>query len=126
MVGSLKATGEAVQPKKVSEENPMFRTCVLAVATSLACSSASADHFNQRNIIDLCRSDTSFDSTCFTYLAAYRDLIGFLIFSSDEDRARLLCLIQVPTVDIAQRVATASETDRSGQVADLLIDEFCP
>jgi hypothetical protein len=126
MVGSLKAIGEAAKPKKAIEENPMFRVFVLAVATSFVCSSASADHFNQRNIIDLCRSDTSLDSTCFTYLAAYRDLIGFLIFSSDEDRERVLCLSQVPTADIAQGVATASETDRSGQVADLLIAEFCP
>lgn len=104
----------------------MFRVWMLATATLCFGGSASADHFNQRNIIELCQSDTSFNSLCYTYLAAYRDLIGFLVFSTDEERARLLCLSSVPTEDIVQKMATASETDvRSGQVAYLLIDEFC-
>ena len=103
----------------------MFRTCLLSISISCAFGSASADHFNQRNIIELCQSDTSFSSTCYTYLAAYRDLLGFLSFATDEDRARVLCLGQVPTDVMAQRLATASETDRPGQVADLLINEFC-
>ena len=87
-----------------------------------------ADNFNQKNIIELCKRDASFDSTCYTYLAAYRDLLGFFAFSTNEERERLFrCLAnpELTTERIAQRLTLAEETKRSGQVADLLLNEFC-
>ena len=42
--------------------------------------SAFADHFNQRNIIEECAQDTSFDSRCYTYIAAYRDFVSFFFW----------------------------------------------
>ena len=107
----------------------MFRSFrrVIILSFCLLPSVGSADHFNKRNLIDLCKEDTSFYSTCYTYLAAYRDLIGFLIFSSEEERTRLLCLSSpnLTTERIARRLTVAEETERPGQVADLLIEEFC-
>ncbi len=87
-----------------------------------------ADHFGQRNIIELCKQDASFDSTCYTYLAAYRDLMGFFVFATDEERARLLRCLTNPDLTtelIARRLTVAEESKRPGQVADLLISEFC-
>lgn len=103
----------------------MLKTLLLSLTFSSIVGNASADHFNQRNMIELCKEDASFDSACYTYIAAYRDLIGFMLFSSDEDRAKVLCLSNVSTDKIVRRLTVASETERPGQVADLLIDEFC-
>lgn len=105
----------------------MFRKIVLAVVMCCISAPVFADHFNQRNIITLCNEDTSFDSTCYTYLAAYRDLIGFLMFSTEEERAKLLCLVNpsITTERIARQIAVADETEQSGQIADLLIEEIC-
>jgi hypothetical protein len=100
---------------------------VIILSLYLLPSVGRADHFSQRNLIDLCKEDTSFDSTCYTYLAAYRDLVGFLVHSTEEERIRLLCLSNpnLTTDRIARRLTVADETRRPGQVAYLLMEEFC-
>ena len=104
--------------------NKLFLISVVSVVSS----PVYADHFNQRSIIELCNEDSSFGSNCYTYVAAYRDLMGFLVFSTDEERARLLgCLtnMDLTTESITRRLAQSEETNRPGQVADLLLKEFC-
>ena len=85
-----------------------------------------ADHFNTRNLLAECRKDKSFSSSCTTYVAAYQDLIGFLIFSSSEQRAKILCLSQTPTNDIVNALGsmTLRSTDPQ-RIGDFLIKEFC-
>ena len=64
------------------------------------------------------------DSTCYTYLAAYRDLIDYIIIhGSEENLVRLLCLSRMPTDKIAKRLTIADA--KNGTVAELLMDEFC-
>lgn len=103
----------------------MFRNISISVWLLVGASPSFADQFNQKNIVDLCAEDASFESRCFTYIAAYKDLLGYLVWSTDEERARLLCLLNVSTDRIVRRLPVATETDRPGQVADLLVREFC-
>ena len=85
-----------------------------------------ADHWNTRNLLNACDDDNAFASSCYTYLGAYKDLLGYMIFSSDEERAALLCILDVPTADIAQTLSemTLRSTDPQ-RIGDFLIKEFC-
>jgi len=85
-----------------------------------------ADYFNTRNLLAECQKDTSFSSSCTTYVAAYQDLIGFLIFSTDEQRGEILCLSQIPTKDIVNALGnmTLRSTDPQ-RIGDFLTKEFC-
>jgi hypothetical protein len=49
-----------------------------------------------------------------------------MIFSSNEERAALLCLLDVPTADIAQALSDMSLRSTDPQrIGDFLIKEFC-
>lgn len=87
---------------------------------------SSADHWNTRNLLNTCRDDNAFTSPCYTYLGAYKDILGYMVFSSDDERAALLCLLDVPTVDIAQALSNMSLRSTDPQrIGDFLIKEFC-
>lgn len=85
---------------------------------------AGADHFNTRNIKQLCAEDNAFESRCYTYIAAYKDFLGFLVTATEDDRARLSCLFDLETQRIAERLAN-QQPGGSWQIARWIIDEFC-
>ena len=103
-----------------------MRTKVFAISmfAVFVAQQSSADHFNQRNIIEECAKDSTFDSRCYTYIAAYKDLLGYFVFSDDSKRARLLCLLDVPTELMTKNIPTAIPTS-DPRVADLLVKRFC-
>lgn len=85
-----------------------------------------ADRFNTRNLLAECQKDTFFSSSCTTYVAAYKDLIGFLIFSTDEQRGEILCLSQIPTNDIVNVLGNMTlRINDPHRIGDFLIKEFC-
>lgn len=85
-----------------------------------------ADHFNTGNLLDECRKDTSFSGACSTYVGAYKDLIGFLIFSTEERRDEIFCLRSVGRKVIVDALSemTLRSTDPH-RISDFLIKEFC-
>ena len=87
--------------------------------------SASADHFNQRNIIEECAQDTSFNSICYTYIAAQKDFLAFWVRATEEDRMRSLCLYRLTTKRLVERLAQSEPLTDSYQVPYLIFDEFC-
>lgn len=115
---------------KLSSKNDVWKIPLIRVIFCLLfCVSGTvgyADHFNTRNLLAECQKDTSFSSSCTTYVAAYKDLIGFLIFSTDEQRGKILCLSQIPTNDIVNALGhmTLRSTDPH-RIGDFLIKEFC-
>lgn len=90
-----------------------------------AATNASADHFNQGNIIAECSKDSSFDSRCYTYLAAYKDFLAFFIRATDAERVRSLCMLELETERVARRLAQAEPLPSGYMVSDLILDEFC-
>ena len=90
-----------------------------------AATSASAEYFNQRNIIDSCASDSSFGSKCYTYLAAYRDFMAFMVRATDAEREKAMCVFSLETERVATRLAQATPLSTGYQVPKLIIDEFC-
>ena len=85
---------------------------------------ASADHFNKRNIAELCAADKEFSSRCYTYIAAYQDFLAFFVHATEEDRANSLCLLNLETQRIADRLAS-EQPGGSPQIARWIMDEFC-
>jgi len=103
----------------------MIRLAILIVLSCVATHSF-ADHWNTRNLLDACDDDNGFASPCYTYLGAYKDILGYMIFSSNEDRATLLCLWDVPTADMALALSDMSLRSTDPQrIGDFLIKEFC-
>ena len=90
-----------------------------------AATNASAEYFNQRNIIEKCARDNSFGSTCYTYLAAYRDFLAFMARATETERAKSLCIYGLETQRVAKRLAQAKPLPNSYQVPALIVDEFC-
>ena len=68
---------------------------IITSALMLLASHASAEYFKQRNIIRECAKDTSFGSTCYTYLAAYSDFLGFFARATDAQRAKSVCILSL-------------------------------
>ena len=101
----------------------MGRVLVL-ISIFLFANQASADHFNKRNIAQLCAADKEFSSTCYTYIAAYKDFLAFFVRATEEERARSLCLLDLETHQIADRLAS-EQPGGSPQIARWIIDEFC-
>ena len=64
-----------------------MRIAVITFWMLFAATNVSAEYFNQRNIIEECSKDSSFGSTCHTYLAAYRDFMTFMVFAPDGEAA---------------------------------------
>lgn len=88
--------------------------------------SAQAGHYNPHNLIDECKQDDSFESKCFTYLAAYRDLLwAFVVAEDDAKRAKLLCLLDVPTKDIARHLKSLPNPYSHQDLPDFLVNRFC-
>lgn len=105
--------------------NLMMRVAIIATIYCFA-TYGFADHWNTRNLLNACDDDSAFASPCYTYLGAYKDLLGYMIFSSDEERAALSCLLDVPTADIAQALSDMSLRSTDPQrIGDFLIKEFC-
>lgn len=103
----------------------MIRLAILVILIGVATHSY-ADHWNTRNLLNACREDNAFASPCYTYLGAYTDVLGYMIFSSDEERAALLCLLDVPTADMARALSDMSVRSTDPQrIGDFLIKEFC-
>ena len=98
---------------------------IIAALIVLSWTPVSAEHFNQDNIIDECAKDTSFNSICYTYIAAYSDFLAFYTMTSDENRKRILCLRKLKTRRIIERLAVAEPTAKDYRVPKLIIDEFC-
>ena len=65
-----------------------MRIAVITFWMLFAATSASAEYFNQHNIIKECARDNSFGSECYTYLAAYRDFMAFMVRATDADARR--------------------------------------
>ena len=86
---------------------------------------SNADHFNQNNIIAECSTDRSFSSSCYTYVAAYKDFLSWFIRASEEEQVRSLCILRVNTDRITERLASSSKTEGSYQVTDLILAELC-
>lgn len=98
----------------------------VAALMFLCASQSYADHFNTNNLLNECSRDTSFESSCYTYVAAYSDLLGFFIFSAAEERNKIFCLSRVPTPEIVKALGkmTIRSTDPH-RIGDFLIKEFC-
>ncbi len=90
-----------------------------------ATTNASADYFNQRNIIEECAKDSSIGSTCYIYLAAYADFLAWFGHATDAQRARSVCILSLETERIAKRLAQAKPLSSGYQVTELIVDEFC-
>lgn len=103
----------------------MIRLAILVILSGVATHSF-ADHWNTRNLLDACDDDNAFASPCYTYLGAYKDVLSYMIFSSIEERAALLCLLDVPTADIALALSDMSLRSTDPQrIGNFLIKEFC-
>ena len=102
-----------------------MRIGIVTLWILLAATSASAEYYNQRNIVDKCAKDSSFGSECYTYLAAYRDFIAFMARATDAERAKVSCIFGLDTKRVAKRLAQAKPLSQSYQVPKLIIDEFC-
>ena len=102
-----------------------MKKLIISILLILIWTPVSAEHFNQDNIIDECGEDTSFNSTCYTYIAAYKDFLAFYTRTSDENRERILCLRKLTTKRIVERLAVAKPTAKDYRVPKLIIDEFC-
>lgn len=74
-----------------------MRIWIIVLWMAFASTSASAEYFNQRNIVDKCARDSSFGSECYTYLAAYRDLMAFMIRATDTERVKATCIFSLDT-----------------------------
>lgn len=108
------------------EEMLYVKAVLLAVFITSFSSAALSDHFNTRNLLGVCKEDASFNGNCFTYIAAYKDLLGFFVLSSPEERVAALCLLDVPTkeISVALQSFQLRPNDHS-RIADFLIAEFC-
>jgi len=103
----------------------MIRLAIFVILNGVATTSF-ADHWNTRNLLNACDDDNAFASPCYTYIGAYKDLLGYMIFSSDEERVALTCLLDVPTADITQALSDMSLRSTDPQrIGDFLIKEFC-
>jgi len=102
-----------------------MKKLIISILLILVWTPLYAEHFNQDNIIDECAKDTSFNSTCYTYIAAYKDFLAFYTRTSDENRERILCLRKLTTKRIVERLAVAEPTAKDYRVPKLIIDEFC-
>ena len=102
------------------------KAVLFTVVITFFSSAAVSDHFNTRNLLDVCKEDASFNGNCFTYIAAYKDLLGFFVLSSPEERSAALCLLDVPTkeISVALQSFQLRPNDHS-RIADFLIAEFC-
>lgn len=103
----------------------MMRIVITTLWMLFAATSASAEYFNQHNIIKECARDNSFGSECYTYLAAYRDFMAFMVRATDAERAKALCIYSLETERVATRLAQATPLSTGYQVPKLIIDEFC-
>ena len=103
----------------------MKHIMIITSALMLLASHASAEYFNQRNIIRECAKDTSFGSTCYTYLAAYSDFLAFFARATDAQRAKSVCILSLETERVAKRLAQAKPLPSGYQVPYLIFDEFC-
>lgn len=98
----------------------------LIVPIFLVFTPVNADHFNTRNLLNSCKQDASFDSACFTYIAAYKDLLGFIVTGSPEKKKKMFCLSNVPTTEIVNVLREMRHRSSDpAQIADFLISEFC-
>jgi hypothetical protein len=102
-----------------------MRKLLIVLLLVLNWTPVSAEHFNQDNIIEECAKDSSFNSRCYTYIAAYKDFLAFYTRTSDENRKRILCLRKLTTKRIVERLAVAEPTAKDYRVPVLIIDEFC-
>ena len=102
----------------------MKKRLLAILSVVLFANQVSADHFNKRNIAKLCAADNEFSSTCYTYIAAYKDFLAFFVTATEEERARSLCLLDLETHQIADRLAS-EQSGGSPQIARLIMDEFC-
>ena len=92
----------------------------------LSITQGKADHFNTDNLFYSCKQDTSFWSSCYSYLGGMKDLLGFFIYSSPEKRAEILCLMEVPTKEMVETISKLQLRESDPMfVADFLIAEFC-
>ena len=102
------------------------KAVLFAVVITSFSSAAVSDHFNTRNLLDICKEDASFNGNCFTYIAAYKDLLGFFGSSSPEERIALFCLLDVPTNEISAALQSFQlRPNDHSRIADFLIAEFC-
>jgi hypothetical protein len=102
-----------------------MKKLIIAALLVLSWTSVSADHFNSDNIIEECAEDTSFNSKCYTYIAAYGDILIHYLRASEDDKTRLLCLLSLDTRKIVKRLSTIDEPVSDQRVPMLIIDEFC-
>ena len=102
-----------------------MKKLIITVLLVLIWTPVSADHFNSNNIIEECAEDSSFNSKCYTYIAAYGDILVHYLRASEEDKIKLLCLLSLDTRKIVKRLSTIDEpvSDQRGPM--LIIDEFC-
>jgi len=103
----------------------MMRIGLLTFWMLFPSTNVSAEYFNQRNIIEECARDNSFESTCYTYLAAYRDFLAFMARATETERAKSLCIYGLETQRVAKRLAQAKPLPNGYQVPALIVDEFC-
>ena len=100
---------------------------ILFTVMIFICASKSyADHFNTNNLLNSCNQDTSFSSTCYTYVGAYKDLLRFFAYSTAEKRDEIFCVYEVPAAEIVDALGKMSirGTDPH-RIGDFLIKEFC-
>ena len=55
----------------------IIRLASLVILTGVATHSF-ADHWNTRNLLDACDDDNAFASPCYTYLGAFKDILGYM------------------------------------------------
>lgn len=103
-----------------------FFKVLMVIWAAYASVAAQADHYSPNNLIEECKQDSSFESNCFTYLAAYRDLLwAFVVAEDDDKRAKLMCLLDIPTKDIAMHLKSSPTPYAHQIVPDFLVNRFC-
>ena len=102
---------------------------LLIILTIINPNLALGVHYNAGNILRECKNDTSFNSNCRTYIAAYSDLLAF-IFSvqmTDEERYDLASCFSIMTnAEIAEAVRNIGKpANDTIYVHELLLKQVC-
>ena len=99
------------------------------ILTTITPNLALGVHYNAGNILTECKNDTSFDSNCRIYIAAYGDLLAF-IFShqmTDKERYDLAsCFRNMTNAEIAEAVRNIGKpANGTIFVHELLLKQVC-
>lgn len=96
-----------------------------AVFCFVSACAAQADHFNSSNLYDECLADPSFESICYAYIGGFKDALEFLVHATDEERARLLCILDTNTPETIAKMIPPERAAIDWRVGSYIIFIAC-